>query len=127
MDRFQPLMRREDGPRNIADYYLRDEPQLSLHVVSFADATLVSLSWPHTFLDAMGRHELLTAWTAVLEGRDGDVKALHGVDQDPFVSFGTGEVTEPVSEFFFFSLSVCLFEVIERGHVQMRGGLLNNF
>lgn len=122
VDRFQPLMRREDGPRNIADYYLRDEPQLSLHVVSFADATLVSLSWPHTFLDAMGRHELLTAWTAVLEGRDGDVKALHGVDQDPFVSFGTGEVTEPVSEFFFFPFLCVCSKLLKEAMFRCEGG-----
>lgn len=85
---FQPLMRRADGPRSMADYCARDEPQLSLHVESFADATLVSLSWPHTLLDGMGRRELLTAWTAVLAGREGDVKPLHGVDEDPLASFG---------------------------------------
>ncbi|RYP60097.1 hypothetical protein DL769_008281 [Monosporascus sp. CRB-8-3] len=91
---FLSLMRREDGPTEITDYYARDEPQLSLHVVSFEDATLVSLTWPHTLLDAMGHHELLTAWTAVLEGRDGDVKPLHGVDHDPLATYGS-EPREP--------------------------------
>ncbi|RYP08001.1 hypothetical protein DL764_002147 [Monosporascus ibericus] len=91
---FWSLMRREDGPTEIADYYARDEPQLSLHVVSFEDATLVSLTWPHTLLDAMGYHELLTAWTAVLKGRDGDVKPLHSVDHDPLATHGS-EPREP--------------------------------
>ncbi|KAI1110651.1 hypothetical protein F5Y14DRAFT_428313 [Nemania sp. NC0429] len=87
---FKPLMRREDGPQSINDYIYRDEPQLSMHIVSFEDATLVNLSWPHTFLDAMGRRELIQAWTAVLEGRDDDVKPLHGVYDDPLKDFGIG-------------------------------------
>lgn len=87
---FASLMRREDGPTSIDDYIYRDEPQLSLHIVSFTDATLVNLSWPHTFLDAMGRRELLQTWTAVLDGRDGDVKPLLGVYDDPLKDFGRG-------------------------------------
>lgn len=83
-------MRREDGPKSINDYIYRDEPQLSMHIVSFEDSTLVTLSWPHTFLDAMGRRELIQAWIAVLEGRDGDVKPLLGVYDDPFKDFGLG-------------------------------------
>ncbi|RYP20343.1 hypothetical protein DL766_008202 [Monosporascus sp. MC13-8B] len=69
---FRPLMRREDGPTEIADYYAGDEPQLSLHVVSFEDATL----------------------NAVLEGRDSDVKPLDGVDHNPFATYGS-EPREP--------------------------------
>ncbi|KAI0164004.1 hypothetical protein GGR57DRAFT_498096 [Xylariaceae sp. FL1272] len=87
-EEFKSLMRRKDGPTCIEDYLYRDEPQLSMHVVCFEDATLVSLGWPHTFLDAMGRRELFQAWIAVLEGRDDDVKPLHGVYEDPLKSFG---------------------------------------
>ncbi|KAI0816712.1 hypothetical protein GGR55DRAFT_250962 [Xylaria sp. FL0064] len=87
---FRPLMRREDGPKCLEDYIYRDEPQLGMHIVSFEDATLVTLSWPHTFLDAMGRRELFQAWIAALEGRDGDVKPLFGVYDDPLKDFGLG-------------------------------------
>ncbi|KAF2964405.1 hypothetical protein GQX73_g9178 [Xylaria multiplex] len=87
---FKSLMRREDGPKCIDDYIYRDEPQLSMHIVSFEDATLVTLSWPHTFLDAMGRRELIQAWISVLEGRDDDVKPLFGVYDDPLKGFGLG-------------------------------------
>ena len=45
-----------------------DLPALSVHIVSFADATLLTLSWSHVSLDAMGRQSLLKAWTAVLNG-----------------------------------------------------------
>ncbi|KAF3057231.1 lysR family regulatory protein [Daldinia childiae] len=88
-EEFAPLLRRWGAPRRLADYLYTDAPQLSLHIVSFTDATIVSLSWPHTLLDAMGRRELLDAWIAVLEGRDDDVKPLYGVLQDPLESLGT--------------------------------------
>ncbi|KAI0508451.1 hypothetical protein F5B22DRAFT_620629 [Xylaria bambusicola] len=87
-EEFRSLMRREDGPKCLNDYIYRDEPQLSMHIVSFEDATLVTLSWLHTFLDAMGRRELMQAWIAVLEGRDSDVKPLLGVYDDPLKDFG---------------------------------------
>ncbi|KAK5637453.1 hypothetical protein RRF57_013168 [Xylaria bambusicola] len=87
-EEFRPLMRREDGPKCLDDYIYRDEPQLSMHIVSFEDATLVTLGWLHTFLDAMGRRELIQAWIAVLEGRDSDVKPLLGVYDDPLKNFG---------------------------------------
>ncbi|KAI0149969.1 hypothetical protein F4776DRAFT_659859 [Hypoxylon sp. NC0597] len=85
---YAPLLRRWGAPRRLSDYLYSDLPQLSLHIVSFTDATIVSLSWPHTLLDAMGRKELLDAWIAVLEGRDEDVKPLHGVLHDPLESLG---------------------------------------
>ncbi|KAI1268121.1 hypothetical protein F5Y18DRAFT_279061 [Xylariaceae sp. FL1019] len=91
---FRSLMRRDDGPTCIEDYIYRDEPSLSMHIVSFQDATLVTLGWPHTFLDAMGRRELFQAWIATLEGRNDDVKPLHGVYEDPLKNFGVSP-TEP--------------------------------
>lgn len=91
---FVSLVRRPDGPTKVDDYLYTDEPQLSLHIVSFQDATLVSLSWLHTFLDAMGRKALLDAWTLVLQGRDDEVKDLYGVYEDPLLGLGT-RPTEP--------------------------------
>ncbi|OTB04402.1 hypothetical protein M426DRAFT_73416 [Hypoxylon sp. CI-4A] len=84
-----PLMRRWGAPRRLIGYLYSDLPQLSLHIVSFTDATIVNLSWPHTLLDAMGRKALLDAWIAVLEGRDDDVKPLYGVFEDPLKPLGT--------------------------------------
>ncbi|KAI0882242.1 uncharacterized protein GGS22DRAFT_170532 [Annulohypoxylon maeteangense] len=86
---YAPLLRRWGAPRRLADYLYSDLPQLSLHIVTFTDATVVSLSWPHTLLDAMGRRALLDAWIAVLEGRDDDVKPLAGVLQDPLEPLGS--------------------------------------
>ncbi|KAK1573001.1 uncharacterized protein LY79DRAFT_677214 [Colletotrichum navitas] len=80
---FRSLSSRPGGPTKLADYIYTDEPQISLHVVSFSDATLVSLSWLHTLTDVMGRKELLDAWSLVLDGRDNEVRSLHGFDFDP--------------------------------------------
>lgn len=80
-------MRPDDGPQEIEDYLHTDRPQLSLHVVSFTDATLVSLTWPHTLWDAMGRREFLLAWTAVLAGRTDDVRPAYGADEQPLRGF----------------------------------------
>ncbi|KAI1479318.1 hypothetical protein F4774DRAFT_130713 [Daldinia eschscholtzii] len=87
-EEFAPLLRRWGAPRRLSDFLYTDAPQLSLHIVSFTDATIVSLSWPHTLLDAMGRKELLDAWIAVLEDREDKVKPLFGVLQDPLESLG---------------------------------------
>ena len=76
-------MRPDNGPKELEDYLNTDRPQLSLHVVSFTDVTLVSLTWPHTLWDAMGRREFLLAWTAVLAGSTGDVPQVYGADEDP--------------------------------------------
>jgi hypothetical protein len=78
----------EDGPVYLADYLVADVPVLGLHIVSFRDATLVSLSWPHVFLDAMGMKALLSAWTLVLQGRDDEVQSFHGFDSDPLKRLG---------------------------------------
>ncbi|KAI1077424.1 hypothetical protein F5B20DRAFT_572328 [Whalleya microplaca] len=76
------------APQTLDDYLDTDIPQLSLHVVSFTDATILSLSWPHTFLDALGRKAILEAWVAELEGRHDDVPPLHGVTRDPLLGLG---------------------------------------
>ncbi|KNG52712.1 lysr family regulatory protein [Stemphylium lycopersici] len=70
------------------DWLYTDKAQLGLHVVNFEDATLVTMTWLHTLLDVMGRQALLTAWKAVLEGRDEDVPEFWGYDFDPLEKLG---------------------------------------
>ncbi|KAF2815249.1 uncharacterized protein BDZ99DRAFT_506437 [Mytilinidion resinicola] len=81
------LPRATDGPSiqpGLRDFICqyRDTPQLSLHVTSFDDATLVALSWPHTLMDVMGQQALLRGWSLVLAGRDSEVPPLLGVRED---------------------------------------------
>ncbi|KAI7198592.1 hypothetical protein KC316_g3977 [Hortaea werneckii] len=80
---FSDLIYSPDTPTKLEDWLYTDKPPLSLHIVTFTDATVVGLSWSHTLLDAMGRHLLQCAWTAVLEGREQDVPAFQGYYEDP--------------------------------------------
>jgi hypothetical protein len=72
----------------LEDWIYSDKAQLGLHIENFEDATLVTITWMHTLLDAMGRHALLRAWQAVLEGREGDVPDFVGYDSNPLASLG---------------------------------------
>lgn len=91
---FRPVTRTPDSPRSLDDFLYSDRPQLNVNIVTFEDATIVTLGWPHTFLDAMGRVALFRNWIAVLEGREEDVQPLHGYDTDPLAELGT-KPTEP--------------------------------
>ncbi|ELQ32464.1 hypothetical protein OOU_Y34scaffold01147g2 [Pyricularia oryzae Y34] len=55
-------------PKCLDDYLRSDLPQLWLHIVSFEDATLTCLTWPHATMDGAGLSELLTAWAYTLAG-----------------------------------------------------------
>ncbi|EPE27182.1 hypothetical protein GLAREA_03096 [Glarea lozoyensis ATCC 20868] len=92
--KWSSLSHNEQDPTHINDYLYQDRPQLSLHIVSFNDATLVSVGWPHTLLDAMGRAELFKAWILSLNGRVDEVPDLVGVDSDPLANFGKTCVEE---------------------------------
>ncbi|KAJ6146816.1 hypothetical protein N7497_008798 [Penicillium chrysogenum] len=73
---------REDAPATLEDFIYKDTPQLSLHITSFNDATLVGLSWPHTLMDVMGQQALLRAWSLVLAGRESEVPPMLGARED---------------------------------------------
>ncbi|KAF2023880.1 hypothetical protein EK21DRAFT_94534 [Setomelanomma holmii] len=88
------LAKSPSNPEALADYISTGVPQLGLHIISFQDATVVTLTWLHTLLDAMGRHALLRAWTAVLEGRDDDVPEFLGYDTNPLADLGATEVSQ---------------------------------
>lgn len=79
---FREFAGRSDTPSTLEDFVRSDIPQLSLHITSFTDATLVALSWPHTLMDVMGQKALLESWTLVLAGRNSDVPALIGAQED---------------------------------------------
>jgi hypothetical protein len=70
----------------IDDWIYTDRAQLGLHITSFTDATFVTITWLHTLLDAMGRHALLRAWQAELEGRQ--VPDFIGYDTNPLADLG---------------------------------------
>ncbi|KAF2470527.1 uncharacterized protein BDR25DRAFT_287514 [Lindgomyces ingoldianus] len=79
---FRAFAAREDAPATLEDFIYRDTPQLSLHITSFNDATLVALSWPHTLMDVMGQQALLRGWSLVLAGRESEVPPMLGARED---------------------------------------------
>ena len=94
VDDFLPLARRPEDPQCLEDYIHTDRPMLGLHIVTFSDATLITLSWSHVQLDLMGRKVLFDSWSLILQGREDQVPSLHGIDTDPLATVGT-RPTEP--------------------------------
>jgi len=82
-DYFHELVTAPGHATKFSSWLETDLPALSVHVVSFADATLLSLSWSHVFLDGMGRQSLLKAWIAVLNGREDDIPPFVPFHVDP--------------------------------------------
>ncbi|KAH0019772.1 hypothetical protein KCU78_g6677, partial [Aureobasidium melanogenum] len=86
---FIPLMRSKGDPEFLQDYLHTDRPMLGLRVVSFDDATLVTLSSSHLLFDGLGGKAVLDAWSLVLHGRDQEIPDLQGVYEDPLATLGT--------------------------------------
>ncbi|PHH80516.1 hypothetical protein CDD80_1283 [Ophiocordyceps camponoti-rufipedis] len=78
----EAFAQRPDSPRSVKDLIEKEMPQLSLHVTSFNDATVIALLWPHTLMDAAGLNLLLTKWSLVLHGKGQDVSPVACARQD---------------------------------------------
>lgn len=79
---FRAFAAPENSPETLEDFIYTDVPQLSLFITSFNNATLVTLSWPHTLMDAMGQQALLHSWSLVLAGRESEVPPMLGARED---------------------------------------------
>lgn len=86
---FHEFATRPNPPLTIEDYCNSDLPQIGLHIVSFTDATLVSISWPHVMSDAVGIQGLLINWSKVLAGRGTEVQRLEKAESNPLDDFRT--------------------------------------
>ncbi|PHH59829.1 hypothetical protein CDD81_2465 [Ophiocordyceps australis] len=93
-EELQTLVRGPESPRTLDDYLYSDGPQLGLRVVSFTDATLITLYAPHTLMDGMGLKALLDTWSLMLHGRQDDLPKTYPDDVDPLANLGR-RVTEP--------------------------------
>ncbi|KAH5266811.1 hypothetical protein HBI72_078730 [Parastagonospora nodorum] len=81
-DHFSDLAVRPDAPKTMEDLLAGDTPQMSVHITSFTNATLVGLSWPHTLMDVMGQQAFIQAWSLVLAGRESEVPPVLGAQED---------------------------------------------
>ncbi|KAI1456607.1 hypothetical protein F4805DRAFT_475750 [Annulohypoxylon moriforme] len=89
------FMYQPGDPKNLDDYLYSDRPILGFRMVTFTDATLLTISWPHMIFDAMGNAAFFRAWSLILNGRDDEVPEFHGADSDPLATLGT----QPVEKF----------------------------
>lgn len=64
-----PLAYGPGAPRSLEDRLAGDFPQIALHVVTFQDGTVVSLSWNHIMSDLGGFAALIKAWVGHLAGK----------------------------------------------------------
>ena len=69
-------------PLNFEDMLKRKLPQFSLHVMTFCDATLVAMAWPHSTIDGIGQRDLLRNWSLVMAGREAEVQTVLGARHD---------------------------------------------
>ena len=83
----------------IEDLLAGDTPQISVHITSFNDATLVGLSWPHTLMDVMGQAAFLSAWSSVLAGRATEVPPVLGAQEDVLLALTDDATSAPQEEY----------------------------
>ncbi|KAL1853574.1 hypothetical protein Daus18300_011779 [Diaporthe australafricana] len=76
-------------PLCLEDYLKSDIPHMNIHVVSFKDATLVSVTWPHVLGDIMSASAICEAWSLVMAGRESEVPAfLSAGEEDVLATAG---------------------------------------
>ncbi|KAJ4253841.1 hypothetical protein NW762_010236 [Fusarium torreyae] len=73
-----------DTPRNIDDFVYSGKPQFCLHVQTFTDGSLVSVTHSHVSTDLMGLASIFEAWSLVLAGKPEAVASMPGYRQDVF-------------------------------------------
>ncbi|TLD19301.1 hypothetical protein PspLS_09759 [Pyricularia sp. CBS 133598] len=70
-------------PMSLEDYVTRDIPLINLHVINYADATLVTMTWPHALTDGMGWIGIVRNWCKVLAGLKNEIDDMGGLHEDP--------------------------------------------
>ena len=91
-----PFVVKAGSPETMADLLRGDKPALSLHAISFDNATIITLTWCHALMDANGLGTLVRAWSDVLAGSE--PPPLEGVHKDILYELaGTPEAAEEQS------------------------------
>ncbi|KAF4945000.1 hypothetical protein FGADI_12259 [Fusarium gaditjirri] len=82
------------APTSFEDLCSTDAPQFSLHVVTFQDGTLVSLTFSHMTTDLGGLSAILEAWCSILAGTPEEVAKYPGYKDDVMAWLYRAETTE---------------------------------
>ncbi|QPC59822.1 hypothetical protein HYE67_002053 [Fusarium culmorum] len=77
-----------DTPLCLDDYLKSDHPQLTLHIVSFTDVTLMSICWPHIAVDGINLAHIGHAWSLSLAGRVSEIPPMLSANDDPMANAG---------------------------------------
>lgn len=77
------LLAGPEAPKCLDDWLYSDKPALAVHVITFIDATFITLNYSHSLVDGVGKREIMTNWCKVLAGRMADVTPLADWDEDP--------------------------------------------
>ena len=64
-----PLYPSKRLPSKLDDYLNGDISPITIHIVSFENATLLTLAFPHVVMDAVAASYLLKTWAAVVADR----------------------------------------------------------
>lgn len=73
-----------ETPRNMDDFIFSGAPQFCLHVQTFLDGTLVSLTHSHVSTDLMGLVAIFQSWSLILAGKPEAVAPMIGYREDAF-------------------------------------------
>ncbi|KAJ9207338.1 hypothetical protein DTO164E3_612 [Paecilomyces variotii] len=103
---FRSFIRTPGFPEYLEDWLSSDSPQLGIRIITFEDGTLVTISFLHSLMDMMGLHAVLEAWTAVLDGREQEVKPFEGFAHDPLA--GLSETRTRVVQKYVFADTVII-------------------
>ncbi|KAL7918440.1 hypothetical protein ACQKWADRAFT_304046 [Trichoderma austrokoningii] len=91
---YQSLALGPGSPRCFDDYLYSDHPQVALHVVTFTDGTLVSISFSHLVSDLAGLMAIMNAWQLVLAGKPEAVAPFKGLYEDSMAGLHQAQTTE---------------------------------
>jgi hypothetical protein len=85
---FRSLAVHNESPKSVTGFLWKKNPFIHLHVVTFDDATLVSLLWPHVMCDCIGWAIILRSWAAIVAGRGHNVPKFNGYYRDAMERLG---------------------------------------
>lgn len=85
-DKFNSLLGDPRMPRDYREWANSDTPQLGLRIVTFKDATCVTITFLHCLTDAIGFGAILRAWLAILHEKEEEVPPFFGFDTDPMLA-----------------------------------------
>ncbi|KAL1994267.1 hypothetical protein VTN49DRAFT_2936 [Thermomyces lanuginosus] len=84
-DKYSALLGDPRIPLSYKDWINLDIPQLGLRIVTFNDATCVTITFLHSLTDAVGFLAILRGWIAILHGKEDEVPPFVGLENDPLL------------------------------------------